>query len=83
MGSLVQIAGALAILTGFALAQWGVLDQRSRSYLVLNAAGAAVLAVDAYVEAQWGFFLLEGVWTLISAWSLLRLATQARESSSA
>jgi hypothetical protein len=74
LDSLVQIVGALAILTGFALAQWGVLDQRSRSYLVLNLVGAGVLAVDAYHEAQWGFFLLEGVWTLISAWGLLRLA---------
>jgi hypothetical protein len=83
MHSLVQIAGAVAILTGFALAQWGVLDGRSRSYLVLNLAGAAVLAVDAYLEAQWGFFLLEAVWTLISAWSLLRLATRAEASLSA
>jgi hypothetical protein len=83
MDSLVQIAGALAILGGFALAQWGVLDQRSRTYLVLNLAGAAVLAVDAYVEAQWGFFLLEGIWTLISAWSLVRLARQAEASASA
>jgi hypothetical protein len=73
MDSLVQIAGALAILTGFALAQWGVLDPRSRAYLVLNLAGATVLAVDAYLGSQWGFFLLEGVWSAISAWSLLRL----------
>jgi hypothetical protein len=72
MHSLVQILGALAILAGFALAQWGVLDQRSRLYLVLNLVGASVLTVDAYREAQWGFFLLEGVWSLIAAWGLLR-----------
>jgi membrane-bound ClpP family serine protease len=77
MGSLVQIAGALAILTGFALAQWGVLDQRSRLYLVLNLVGAAVLTVDAYVEAQWGFFLLEGVWSLIAGWGLVRTRPRA------
>ena len=32
--------------------------------------GAAVLAVDAYLEQQWGFLLLEGVWTIVSAWGL-------------
>ena len=37
---LVQIVGALAILAAFAAAQFGWLDQRSWSYLVLNAAGA-------------------------------------------
>ena len=70
MGATVQIAGALAILAAFALAQAGALDQHSRRYLVLNLAGSAVLAVDAYVERQWGFLLLEGAWAVVSAWGL-------------
>jgi hypothetical protein len=45
-----------------------------RSYLVLNLVGASVLAVDAYVEQQWGFLLLEGVWAVIAAWGLARPA---------
>jgi hypothetical protein len=36
-----------------------------------------VLAVDAYIEQQWGFLLLEGVWTIVSAWGL---AARARGS---
>jgi hypothetical protein len=72
MHALVQIAGALAVLAAFALAQLGLLDQRARSYLVLNLAGAAVLAVDAWLGAQWGFLLLEGAWALVSAWGLAR-----------
>jgi hypothetical protein len=70
MEATVQIAGALAILAAFALAQAGALDQRSRRYLALNLAGSAVLAVDAYVGRQWGFLLLEGAWAVVSAWGL-------------
>jgi hypothetical protein len=70
MHQIVQIAGALAILAAFALAQFGVLDQRAWSYLWLNLAGSVVLAVDAFREDQLGFLLLEGVWALISAWAI-------------
>jgi hypothetical protein len=67
----IQIVGALAILAAFALAQFGKLDQRSTWYLALNLVGSAVLAVLAYHERQWGFFLLEGVWALVSAYGFV------------
>ena len=73
MGAAVQVAGALAILAAFALAQAGRLDQRSPRYLVLNLAGSTVLAVDAWLGRQWGFLLLEGAWAVVSAWGLARL----------
>ena len=69
---MIQIAGAHAILAAFALAQIGALDARSRPSLALNLAGALVLAVEAYVEQQWGFLVLESAWSLVSAWGLLR-----------
>ena len=75
MAQAAQIVGALLILAAYALAQFGVLDQRSYSYLWLNLVGAAALAVLAWHERQWGFLLLEGVWTLVTAWSLYRRAT--------
>jgi hypothetical protein len=71
MPQAVQIAGALLILAAFVLAQRGVFDQRSLAYLVPNLVGSAVLAVDAWLEEQWGFLLLEGVWAIVSAWSLV------------
>lgn len=73
MLQLVQLAGALAVLAAFTLAQLGLLVTHSRSYLGLNLLGAAVLAVLAHHERQWGFLLLEGVWALVSAWSLILL----------
>jgi hypothetical protein len=66
----VQILGAVLILAGFVLAQFHVLNQRSLSYLVLNLAGSALLAVNAFAERQWGFVLLESVWAVVSAWGL-------------
>jgi hypothetical protein len=45
---IVQIAGALLILAGFILTQGNVLDADSYLYLVLNLAGAAILAVLAF-----------------------------------
>jgi hypothetical protein len=67
---LVQIVGALLVLAAFAAAQFGVLHTQSRVYLVLNLLGSALLAVLAAADAQLGFLVLEGVWALVSAWSL-------------
>jgi hypothetical protein len=71
MGIVIQITGSLLVLAGFALAQWGILDQKSLRYLILNAVGSTVLAINAIFEQQWGFLLLEGVWAIVSAVSLL------------
>jgi hypothetical protein len=72
VNALVQIVGALLVLAAFTLAQARVLDSEARIYLVLNVVGAGVLAAEAYLTAQWGFLLLEGVWAIVAAWGLLR-----------
>lgn len=66
-----QLAGALAILAGFAAAQLGWLQQKSVLYLALNLAGSGILGVQAGLQKQWGFLLLETVWALISAAGLI------------
>lgn len=70
MDQVIQIAGALLILTAFAAVQFERMRPDSRVYLALNLAGSVVLAALAWVESQWGFLLLEGVWAIVSAWGL-------------
>ena len=73
MHQVVQVIGALLILSGFVLAQFRLLDPRSLWYLVVNLVGSAILTVDAWRQDQWGFFLLELVWAIVSAWGLTQL----------
>jgi hypothetical protein len=70
MAQAIQIVGALIILAAFAGTQLGELESDSRLYLLLNLVGSVVLAILAVIEGQIGFILLEGVWAIVSAWSL-------------
>jgi len=72
MDQVIQIVGALLILAAFAAVQFDRMRPDSRLYLTLNLLGSAILAVLAVAAEQWGFVLLEGVWALVSAWSLGR-----------
>ena len=73
MEQLIELVGAVLILSAFVLAQTGRLTTDSRTYLVLNLVGSAVLAVVAAVDGDIGFLLLEGVWAAVSGFSIARL----------
>jgi hypothetical protein len=61
------------ILAAFGAGQFKLLNTSSLAYAVLNLIGSAILAIVAYIESQWGFLLLEGVWALISLWSVTQI----------
>jgi hypothetical protein len=68
----VQIVASLCCLGPFVLVQAGRMRASSASYLWLNLAGSATLAVDAATSQDWGFLLLEGVWAVVSLVALVR-----------
>jgi hypothetical protein len=71
MADVLQLAGALAILAAFIGVQLGKTSPSSYFSLLLNLGGSALLAYLALEERQWGFLLLEAVWAIVSAWSLI------------
>jgi hypothetical protein len=74
MDQLIQIVGAVLILIAFIAAQAGRLSPHAVSYVVLNLVGSLVLTGIALHNGDLGFLLLEAVWAIVSAWSLVQLA---------
>ena len=81
MDQVIQVVGALMLLIAYAAAQTGRWSTDDVVYLVLKEIGSVILAVLAAISKNWGFLLLEGVWAIVTAVSLLKLrrrdATQA------
>ncbi len=73
MDQVLQVIGAVLILSAFAAAQFRLIDQRSYPYIIFNIVGSAILAWLAWEERQWGFLLLEGVWATVSLWGLFAM----------
>jgi len=60
------------ILIAYAAAQAGRWSTDDARYLWLNLIGSVILAVLAATSSNWGFLLLEGVWAIVTAGSLLK-----------
>ena len=80
MVQVISVFGAVAILVAYAANQLRLIGPSNLSYTLLNLLGAGVLTVIAVIERQWGFLLLEGVWTLVSLFALVRLVRDGRPS---
>ena len=70
-GWVIEGARGRGELLAYTLAQLRVLNQAAYRYLVPNLVGSTLLTIDAYRAGQWGFFILEFFWSLVSAWGLV------------
>jgi hypothetical protein len=77
MDQVVQVIGALMILVAYGAAQTGRWTTDAPVYLWLNLWGSLILAVLAAISENWGFLLLEGVWAIVTAWSLIKRRREA------
>ncbi len=83
MLDLLQVVGALGILIPYIWTLLGSLSPHTIGYLASNMLAAGLLAVLAFAGQDWGFLLLEGSWSLVAAFGLLRLMrtnTRTRQS---
>jgi uncharacterized membrane protein len=69
----ISLIGAVLILFAFASVQMRRMESESVPYQVLNFAGGLCLCVAAIAALQYGFILLEGSWTVLSAHGLWRV----------
>jgi hypothetical protein len=70
---IVSLVGAILILAAFAAQQHGRLAAETRTYQILNLIGGFFLCIAAVATRQIGFILLEGSWTVMSAYGWWRL----------
>jgi hypothetical protein len=78
MDQVIQVVGALMILVAYGAAQAGRWATDQLAYLWLNLVGSVILAVLAATSANWGFLLLEGVWAIVTAASLIKRRRRRR-----
>ena len=78
MGQVVQLVGAVLIVSAYVATQQNRLRLDSVQFLAMNTVGAGILTVVAAMNRDLGFLLLESVWTWVSARGLRR-AIKARE----
>jgi hypothetical protein len=70
----ISICGAILILSAFGAQQMKRLHAETAIYQFLNLLGGACLTAVAVSTRQYGFILLEGSWTVMSAAGLWRVA---------
>jgi len=69
------LLGAAMVLTAYFFLQTGIFKNTAYLYLILNLLGGAFLFLASMVTGQWGLILLEGSWTAISFYALVKRIT--------
>jgi hypothetical protein len=69
----ISIAGAILVLTAYTAHQLRRMQSETYTYQALNLVGGAMLVWAAVTTRQAGLILMEGAWTVVSAYGLWRL----------
>ena len=81
MAALLSSLGAIVVLIAYGAHQLHWMDSDRVPYNLLNFVGGALLAYVALRPFQIGFVIMEGSWTIISAYGLARSLSAARRRS--
>ena len=73
----ISVVGAMLVLGAYAGHQLERLRRETYAYQLMNLIGGASLTVAAMATKQAGLILVEGAWTLISVFGLLKLMRRA------
>ncbi|MBL7723220.1 MAG: hypothetical protein JNK27_03680 [Chitinophagaceae bacterium] len=65
-------AGVGLILLAYFLSTEKLLKQDGKMYFVLNIIGAGLATITSLLIGYWPFVILEGTWTLVSLYGLMR-----------
>lgn len=74
---IISLVGAVLVLLAFGAQQLGRLTAEKRTYQILNLIGGFCLTVAAVATRNYGFILLEGTWTIASAYGLAKIAMKS------
>lgn len=69
---IIGATGAGLLLIAFAASRFGAMNEKSNTYDLLNLVGAGLLTWYAVLLHSWPFLVLEGIWTLVAGWYLLK-----------
>ena len=69
---IIGIIGVGMILFAFFLGTTGRLSTKSTAYFAMNALGAGLACYASLLIRYWPFVALEGVWTIVSLYGLVK-----------
>ena len=73
MTTIIGVLGSLCVCTAYLQVSRGKLDATGLPYHILNLAGAGMLLFSLYFEPNMGAIVIEAVWAIIAASSIIAL----------
>jgi hypothetical protein len=78
---IISLLGALIVLTAYVGHQlkWKIFDPDNYLYNIFNSVASFLLVYAAFYPIQAGFILMEGVWGIVSIYTLIRVYKSKRK----